>query len=54
MGFIGAFGVSILVLIISNIGERSNSIKLLLAGMALSSVCSSFSSFLVYISDDSQ
>lgn len=54
MGFIGAFGVSILVLMISNIGERSNSIKLLLAGMALSSVCSSFSSFLVYISDDSQ
>ena len=38
MGFIGAFGVSILVLIISNIGGRSNSIKLLL----------------VYISDDSQ
>lgn len=29
MGFIGAFGVSILVLIISNIGGRSNSIKLL-------------------------
>ena len=54
MGFIGAFGVSILVLMISNIGGRSNTIKLLLAGMALSSVCSSFSSFLVYISDDSQ
>lgn len=54
MGFIGALGVSILVLMISNIGGRSNSIKLLLSGMALSSVCSSFSSFLVYISDDSQ
>lgn len=54
MGFTGAFGVSVLVLMISNIGGRSNSIKLLLAGMALSSVCSSFSSFLVYISDDSQ
>ena len=54
MGFVGAFGVSILVLIISNMGGRSNSIKLLLSGMALSSVCSSFSSFLVYISDDSQ
>ena len=54
MGFIGAFTISILVLVISNIGGRSNSIKLLLAGMALSSVCSSFSSFLVYISDDSQ
>lgn len=54
MGFIGALGVSVLVLMISNIGGRSNSIKLLLAGMALSSVCSSFSSFLVYISDDSE
>lgn len=54
MGFIGAFLISILVLGISNIGGRTNSIKLLLAGMALSSVCSSFSSFLVYISDDSQ
>ncbi len=31
MGFIGAFGVSILVLMISNIGGRSNSIKLLLS-----------------------
>lgn len=54
MGFIGAFTISILVLAISNIGGRSSSVKLLLAGMALSSVCSSFSSFLVYISDDSQ
>ncbi len=54
MGFIGAFGVSIIVLIISNIGGRSNSIKLLLGGMAFSSVCSSFSSFIVYFSDDSQ
>jgi len=32
MGFIGAFSISILVLIISNIGGRSNSTKLLLAG----------------------
>ena len=54
MGFIGAFTISILVLAISNIGGRSSSVKLLLAGMSLSSVCSSFSSFLVYISDDSQ
>ena len=54
MGFIGALGISILVLIISNIGGRSNSIKLLLVGTALSSICSSFSSFTIYISDDSQ
>lgn len=51
-GFIGAFIVSILVLLISNIGGRANSIKLLLAGAALSSVCSAFSSFIVYLSDD--
>lgn len=54
MGFIGAFSISILVLIISNIGGRSNSTKLILAGMALSSICSSFSSFIIYISDDSE
>lgn len=54
MGFIGAFSISILVLIISSIGGRSSSTKLLLCGMSLSSVCSSFSSFLIYISDDSQ
>ncbi|CEI72110.1 MULTISPECIES: FecCD family ABC transporter permease [Romboutsia] len=53
-GFIGAFLVSILVLIIANIGGRANSVKLLLAGMALSSVCSAFSSFIVYIADDAQ
>ena len=54
MGFIGALGISVLVLIISNIGGRSNSIKLLLVGTVLSSICSSFSSFIIYISDDSQ
>ncbi|RDY29059.1 iron ABC transporter permease [Romboutsia weinsteinii] len=53
-GFIGAFTVSMLVLVISNIGGRSNSIKLLLAGMALSSVCSAFSSFIVYFANDAQ
>ncbi|MEG1310753.1 MAG: iron ABC transporter permease [Romboutsia sp.] len=52
IGFIGAFVVSILVLLISNIGGKSNSIKLLLAGTALSSVCSAFSSFIVYVVDD--
>lgn len=33
---------------------RSNSIKLLLAGMALSSVCSAFSSFVVYFANDKE
>lgn len=53
-GFIGAFLVSVLVLLIANIGSRANSVKLLLAGMALSSICSAFSSFIVYIADDAQ
>ncbi|SHJ55650.1 iron complex transport system permease protein [Hathewaya proteolytica DSM 3090] len=54
MGFLGAFGVSIMVMLISNIGGRSNSVKLLLSGMALSSVCSAFSSFIVYFSNDKE
>ncbi|MGL5755962.1 MAG: FecCD family ABC transporter permease [Paraclostridium sp.] len=52
--FLGAFLVSMLVLIISNTGGRANSTKLLLAGMALSSVCSAFSSFIVYIKNDAE
>ena len=52
--FAGAFGISLLVLLLSNIGGRSNSIKLLLAGMALSSVCSAFSSFVVYFANDKE
>lgn len=52
--FIGAFLVSMLVLIISNTGGRANSTKLLLAGMALSSVCSAFSSFIIYVKNDAE
>lgn len=54
MGFMGAFTVSIMVMILSNIGGRSNSVKLLLSGMALSSVCSAFSSFIIYFSNDKE
>lgn len=53
-GFIGALTVSILVLLVANIGGRANSIKLLLGGMAISSMCSAFSSFIVYFADDAQ
>jgi len=52
MAFIGAFAISIAVLLISNIGGKSNSIKLLLAGMALSALCSSFSSFIIFFAND--
>ena len=49
--FIGAMAISLAVLFISNLG-RSSSVKLLLAGMALSAVCSAFSSFIVYFAND--
>lgn len=50
--FTGALAVSFAVLFISNLGGRSSSLKLLLAGMALSAVCSAFSSFIVYFAND--
>lgn len=52
--FLGALAISLGVLFISNLGGRSNSIKLLLAGMALSSVCGAFSSFIVYFSNNKE
>ncbi|GAA0122764.1 iron ABC transporter permease [uncultured Clostridium sp.] len=50
--FIGALAISILVLTLANIKGRANSTKLILAGMALSTVCSAFSSFIIYFSND--
>ncbi|MEG1160074.1 MAG: iron ABC transporter permease [Acidaminococcaceae bacterium] len=52
--FIGAFVISLAVLFISNLGGRSNSMKLLLAGMALSAVSSAFSSFIVYFANNKE
>ncbi len=52
MAFLGAFGVSLLVVTLANMGGRANSVKLLLAGMAASSVCSAFSNFIVYTAHD--
>lgn len=52
MAFLGAFVISLAVVGLANVGGRANSVKLLLAGSALSSVCSAFSSFIVYIAHD--
>ena len=54
MGCAGAFGISLLVMLVANIGSPSNSVKRLLAGMALSSVCSAFSSFVVFFAHDKE
>ncbi len=52
LAFLGAFAVSVLVIMISNINGRANSVKLLLSGMAVNILCSSVSSFLIFISKD--
>ena len=52
MGFLGAMLTSFAVLFIANTGGPSNAGKLILAGMAVSSVCSAFSSFAIYLAND--
>ena len=52
MAFIGALIISFAVMLIANIGGNATSSKLVLVGMALSSVSSAFSSFIIYISDN--
>ncbi|MDR0723242.1 MAG: iron ABC transporter permease [Treponema sp.] len=50
----GAFLVSLLVMTVANMGSRASSIKLLLVGIAIGSVCSAFSGFITFITDDRQ
>lgn len=50
--FIGAFVTSLLVLTLAVIGGKTNGTRLILSGMALSTLCASFSSFIIYFADD--
>lgn len=50
--FLGAFGISLLVLIVANIRGTADPVRLLLAGMALSTACSAVSSFIIYFAND--
>ena len=52
--FIGAFSASVLVLLLSNMGGKATSIKLILAGTALNAVFSAFTSFIIYFSNDTE
>lgn len=54
VAFMGAFTASLLVMAIANVGSRANTVKLLLAGLAISSVFSAFSSFIVFAANDKQ
>ncbi len=51
MSFLGAFTVSMAVIGLANVGGRATSVKLLLAGSAMSALCGAFSNFVVYIAD---
>ena len=50
--FIGAMITSFAVIAIANMGGKATSAKLILAGMAVSAVCSAFSNFVIYITND--
>ena len=52
MAFFGAIIASFAAMYISNLGGKATSGKLILAGTAVSSVCSAFSSFILYITND--
>lgn len=52
MAFLGAIITSFAVLFISNTGGPSNSGKLILVGMAVSTICSAFSNFAIYIANN--
>lgn len=50
--FVGALLSSIFVYILSNLGGRMSSIKLILSGMIISAICSAFTNFIIYTTND--
>ncbi|MBS4749481.1 iron ABC transporter permease [Carnobacteriaceae bacterium zg-ZUI78] len=52
MAFIGALITSLLVLLLANLGGRTNLTKIILSGLAVSAICSAFSNFVIYIAND--
>lgn len=53
VAFAGAFAVSLAVIGLANIGGRASSVKLILAGTALSAVCGAASNFVLYVINNS-
>ncbi len=52
--FLGALMATFLVMIIANTGTKATTTKLLLAGLAVSSVFSAFSSFIIFFTNDKE
>ena len=49
VAFAGSFLASLSVISLANIGGRANSVKLILAGTAMSAICGAISSFFLYV-----
>ncbi len=52
--FLGAITASLAVLILSSVGGRMTSMKLVLSGSVISALCSSFSSIIVYFANNAE
>lgn len=50
--FLGALISSIFVYVLSNLGGRMTSVKLILSGMIISAICSAFTNFIIYTTDN--
>ena len=53
MAFLGAFASSLCVMLLANAGGKATSIKLILSGTAVSSICGAASSFILYVVNNS-
>lgn len=52
--FLGAIGTSVFVFVLSSIGGKMTTTKLILSGVIISSLCSAFSNLIVYLEPDAE
>ncbi len=52
--FVGAMFTSMAVLILSSIGGKATSVKLVLSGVVIGALCSSFSSLIIFFANDAE
>jgi ABC-type Fe3+-siderophore transport system permease subunit len=52
--FVGAMITSIAVLVLSSIGGKATSVKLVLSGVVIGALCGSFSSLIIYFANDTE
>lgn len=52
--FVGAMASSAVVLIMSNIGGKMNTTKLVLAGVVINMICSTFTTMIIYLAPDAE